>query len=450
MTRLQRCLLVLGLVTAVAACGDDTSGGEDPDDSNQSQQESYDGPTYHGDIAPMMDEHCTECHVPDDIAPFALETYDEVEATSTLSLNSMKNGTMPPWPPDDECADFQNHRGISEGEISTFEEWIDAGHPEGDPDEAPEDGGQDTGSEGIDGDPDLTVDWGFDYQPEPPEGSVDDYRCFVIEPDIEDDRYINLMHTRPDNAEIVHHMIAFSAPADAAGRIEDLEAEDDRPGYECFGTPRIDNAAWLSGWAPGETPTPFEDGHGVLLEEDAHVIVQMHYNTINDPQGTDRTEIDVYFVDEEEHAEPSELMMIPFPVTDLFLEAGDPNAEAHGTSPEIPSDLIVHGVFPHMHLLGTEIRVDGEGADGEQCLVDVPQWDFDWQGFYMYEEPVELADPVTLEMTCKYDNSPGNQPDGRSPQDVTWGDGTYDEMCLVILVVEVTPELRLLMEQMSG
>jgi hypothetical protein len=35
---------------------------------------------------------------------------------------------------------------------------------------------------------------------------------------------------------------------------------------------------------------------------------------------------------------------------------------------------------------------------------------------------------------CHYDNSPGNQPvvDGQRlpPRDVTWGEGTHDEMCL--------------------
>jgi hypothetical protein len=38
-----------------------------------------------------------------------------------------------------------------------------------------------------------------------------------------------------------------------------------------------------------------------------------------------------------------------------------------------------------------------------------------------------------LYIECEWDNSPANQPvfDGelRAPQDVTWGEGTYDEMC---------------------
>jgi hypothetical protein len=53
---------------------------------------------------------------------------------------------------------------------------------------------------------------------------------------------------------------------------------------------------------------------------------------------------------------------------------------------------------------------------------------------------MEPEDAITLE--CVYDNSAANQPVvggvPRTPQDVTWGEGTFDEMCLMYLGV-VTP-----------
>ncbi len=437
-----RGLLIFVFVAAVA-CGDDDSPGEENESENNSEVnntenhgEDYDGPTYYGDIEPMMQTHCTGCHIPDDIAPFPLETYEEVKATSAASHVTMTQGTMPPWPPDDECADFKDHRGMSAEEIETFADWMAADHPEGEPESGG--GGHNANSVDIDGEPDTTLDWGFDYDPQPPgEDSIDDYRCFVIDPDIDEDKFVNLVHTRPDNAEIVHHMIAYSAPADSADELADLEGEDDRPGYECFGGPRVSDAMWLSAWAPGEVPTRFEDGHGIRLEEDDKIVVQMHYNMVNDPEGVDRTELDLYFLDDDE--DPTELTMVPLPATDLHLEAGDPEAEAYVEGPEIPLPITVHGIFPHMHLLGTEIRVNAKTNDGDVCLIDVPSWDFDWQGFYMYEEPIELAAPSTVEMTCVYDNSADNQAPGRTPQDVYWGDGTYDEMCLAIFVLELPP-----------
>lgn len=431
--------MVLCVVVMLVGCGDsngEASGSNDPDDNHN--QEPVQGPTYYEDIEPLMQTHCTGCHVPDDIAPFPMQTYEEVKAISGASLLAMQVGTMPPWPPDDDCGDFKDSRGMSAEEIELFEEWIEAGHPEGDPDAG--EGGESSTSFQIDGQPDVTLDWGFDYEPQPPgEGGVDDYRCFVIDPEIDEDQFVSMVHTRPDNAEIVHHMIAYVAPGDEVDELEALEAEDERPGYECFGGPRVSDATWLAAWAPGEIPAPFEEGAGIRLQDDAKIVVQMHYNMVNDPDGVDRTEVDVYFVDEEEHPDPTELLMVPFPVSDLHIPAGDPEAMVSGEGPEIPFDLTIHGVFPHMHLLGTEIRVSADTAEGETCLIDIPRWDFDWQGFYMYEEPVELAPPSTVEMTCVYDNSADNQPDGRTPEDVSWGDGTYDEMCLAVFVVEVPP-----------
>ena len=446
-------LLVIGFLVATVACGDDEAGDNqndpqanqpdpnqpDENDPQSNEDEDYDGPTYYGDIKPMMEAHCTTCHVPDDIAPFPLQTYEEVSATAQLSLLAMNEGTMPPWPPDDECADFKNHRGISADEIALFEEWMDADHPRG---QAPEEADESTTDDEveIEGEVDVTLDWGFDYQPQPPgSDAVDDYRCFVVDPELDEDKFVNLVHTRPGNAEIVHHMIAYTAPASRADDLVALEEEDERPGYECFGGPRVSDAMWLSAWAPGEVPTPFEEGHGIRLEEGAQVVVQMHYNVVNDPDGTDRTELDLYFLDDQEFPEPVELAMVPLPGNDLFIEAGDPEAEFYVEGPELPIDVTVHGIFPHMHLLGTSIEVSVDTADGEVCLIDVPRWDFDWQGFYLYEEPIDLPAPSVAKMTCRYDNSESNQAPGRTPQDVYWGDGTYDEMCLAIFVVELPP-----------
>ncbi len=429
-------IVAVGLTVALVACGDDDSEG---DPENQAENhESYEGPTYYGDIKPLMEEHCTDCHVADAVAPFPLQTYESVKATAPLSLTTMESGTMPPWPPADDCGSFQGHRGIDADAIDIFQEWIDGDFAEGDADDSNE--SDESALVTPEGTPDLTLDWGFEYEPDPGgDDGIDDYRCFVIEPELDEDTFVSLVHTRPDNLEITHHMLAYIATSDQDDEIAALEAEDDDPGFECFGGPRVTEPELLAGWAPGAEPLPYEDGHGVRLPEDARLIVQMHYNMQNDPEGTDRTEFDLYFVDDEEHPDPTELVLIPQADLDLHIDAGDAEAEAGNTGPSIPVDLTMHGIAPHMHLLGTEIRAEASTGDGDICLIDVPDWDFDWQGFYLYEEPLELTAPIETTLTCRYDNSADNQPPGRSPQDVTWGDGTYDEMCLMYYIVERPP-----------
>ena len=86
-------------------------------------------------------------------------------------------------------------------------------------------------------------------------------------------------------------------------------------------------------------------------------------------------------------------------------------------------------VFPHMHLLGRSIAVHvRRGATSPSTLIDIPVWDFGWQGAYQFEQPVALAAGDTLSVDCAYNN------DGQArPSEVRYGPGASDEMCLAYL-----------------
>ena len=53
---------------------------------------------------------------------------------------------------------------------------------------------------------------------------------------------------------------------------------------------------------------------------------------------------------------------------------------------------------------------------------------------YRFKEPVQTNAGDEIRITCTWDNSAGNQPivDGQplEPRNITWGDSTFDEMCL--------------------
>lgn len=88
-----------------------------------------------------------------------------------------------------------------------------------------------------------------------------------------------------------------------------------------------------------------------------------------------------------------------------------------------------------MHELGKRQRSEIRHADASAtCVLDIPDWDFSWQGSYALREPVTLRSGDALWMGCTWDNSAANQPvvEGklRAPTDVAWGEGSSDEMCL--------------------
>lgn len=102
----------------------------------------------------------------------------------------------------------------------------------------------------------------------------------------------------------------------------------------------------------------------------------------------------------------------------------------------------VRTVTPHMHLLGRKMTVTATLPDGRQvCVVNVPDWDFHWQGTYTYRTPLALPLGTRIDLTARYDNSAENPENPNSPpRDVGWGETTTDEMCIAFLGVTLDAE----------
>jgi hypothetical protein len=114
-----------------------------------------------------------------------------------------------------------------------------------------------------------------------------------------------------------------------------------------------------------------------------------------------------------------------------------PGEPAYRTRDELtlPADMRMFGIFPHMHLLGKEVKVTAQQPDGTVTpLLWIDDWDFNWQMFYQYASPVLLPKGTRLVMECVHDNSAGNvRNPNQPPRRVTWGEQTTDEMAAVVL-----------------
>ena len=88
-------------------------------------------------------------------------------------------------------------------------------------------------------------------------------------------------------------------------------------------------------------------------------------------------------------------------------------------------------VTPHMHEMGKQIRVGIDRAGQDHCLVDVPDWDFNWQQFYMFQEPFLLQDNDAANVRCTWDNP--------TDEFVRWGSSTSDEMCIAYAYISDAP-----------
>lgn len=114
----------------------------------------------------------------------------------------------------------------------------------------------------------------------------------------------------------------------------------------------------------------------------------------------------------------------------------------------LPILVATLAVGTHMHYVGKDARFWIErnnptaGEPAEECLVQTPAWDFNWQRGYMFDVSISELPTISsgdkLRLECRYDNSMSNRfvaealaQEGLSaPHDVYLGEQTLDEMCL--------------------
>ena len=108
-----------------------------------------------------------------------------------------------------------------------------------------------------------------------------------------------------------------------------------------------------------------------------------------------------------------------------------------GSNPEEIEESIVMpvsarliNIYPHAHYLGKDLQIYVDHPDGiRQPLLRIPDWDFNWQGDYRFEEPPRIPAQSRVTMHYVYDNSAENPRNPFSPpRRVVRGYNSSDEM----------------------
>jgi len=394
-----------------------------------------DVPTFNREVVRILQAHCQTCHHTGDIAPFPLMTWADAHGRAADMKFMTRTRRMPPWKPAQSCGVFDNPRVLTRDEIDTIARWADNGAPEGNPADLPP--ALSFSSGWVLGQPDLVL---KTAQPYTPPAAGDMYRCFTLPTGLTADQYVSAIDVHPGDRQTVHHVIAF---IDTNGSSQQLDDADPEPGYPCFGGPGFTitnvNATTLGGWAPGARPVTLPDGVAMSLPANSRVVLQVHYHPHGPLPLPDQTEIGIYFA----KSKPSKLLRVLPLINDTFtIPPGDPNyrVTAEFTVPIVNTHIWL--IAPHMHLLGRKMQVQAAMPDGTtQCLIDIEDWDFNWQGMYRFKDAIAIPAGTRLSLEAYYDNSSENPRNPNSPpKPVSWGEATTDEMCIAFLGFTIDAE----------
>jgi copper type II ascorbate-dependent monooxygenase-like protein len=399
---------------------------------------SYDvGPvTYYKDVQPILAEHCQMCHVEGGIAPFALGTYDDARPTAALMAAATSQHIMPPWMPAQGCGDFRDARVITDEQIATIGAWSAQGAPAGDPNDAT------TTPPGSNSGPDLgapgaTLDPGADYHPN--DALTDDYHCTLIDPGLAAEQDLIGFNVHPGSTATVHHVLLFAVTSKNLAAVQAEDAAEAGPGWTCFGGTGVDATPVVGGWVPGSGATAFPAPTGIHLDAGTQIVMQIHYNLLTVKHVTDRTTADLFYSATPVLAQ-NRAAITPVANTTFVIPANTIKTVSADYAIGGALSFNLWGVVPHMHLHGTDIKVQIQHADGSStCAVEIPKWNFHWQQFYYYQQPTKVVPGDKVHLDCTFDNMAADEPiiNGAkmTSAPLRWGEKTTDEMCLNYLYV---------------
>jgi hypothetical protein len=364
----------------------------------ESQADSKAAVTFTKNVAPILYKSCAECHRPTGVAPMSLINYKEVRPWARSLKERVVDRSMPPWFADPKHGEFANNPSLSQEEIDTIVNWVDAGAPKGEDQDLPT---APKFTEGWEiGQPDLVLSM-KEEQAVPADGVIP-YLYFRIPTNFTEDRWVQAVEIKPGDPRVVHHVIAM---------VEDAQRN------------RISG---LGGITPNKRSVISPPGSARLVKAGAVIRLQMHYTTMG-VATKDRTSVGLIFAKER----PKIMLHGGNAMNTAFvIPAGAPSHEVRA-SRTFNEDTYLYSMMPHMHVRGKDFTYTAVYPDGRsEVVLSVPKYNFDWQLDYELKKPLFLPKGSRLDCVAHFDNSTKNKFNPDPSKDVRWGDQTWEEMMI--------------------
>jgi hypothetical protein len=430
------------------------------------------------EILPILEDHCALCHAP--AAPGSTHVLLSIAADAAANAFAIgqlvDQEKMPPWPASNLSVDFVGDHSLTEEQRNLVVQWSNEG---GGIDVLPDIPIKSSRLLATIPDPDLVV----TSSDGPYQGStdvLDDYRCVIFDPEVQKTEWILASHFEPDKLEVVHHGIFTLASSHYRAQAEALDGADSGVGWTCYGGTGLEERVsggyqfGFGGWAPGDPPDRSPEGYATPLRSGDFFIIQLHYH-FDDEAPPDLSRMLFDFANDEEidanggfyKTLTGQLFLGPAEipcyiedanplcnrdiamerVVDLYGPRGKlsnffnsqcgftPEDYAHMTDGTASSSCDRRVTAPgkivklagHMHELGLSIRLTlNPDTDTERILLDIPDWDFQWQFDYHPVEEIILKNDDIIRVDCSWNRE-------RAPYKavgyILWALGTGDEMC---------------------
>lgn len=383
------------------------------------------------DIASIIYNKCIECHRPNGIAPVEFTSYENAYDFRYWIQGAIVDGSMPPWLPNEDYRHFADEFFLTDEEEQKIIDWVNAGAPSGDLSQAPPLPPLPSGQSSLE-----SIDYVVAIEPYTLQSNQDEYRWFVIETNFTETVYVNKIEVIPGLKNVVHHA---DLSYDVTGQSLTNDLLDPLPGFNnSTGGPSY--SFYMNAWQPGANIAEYPEGWGIAVPPGADFVIEIHYG----PGGMgqiDSTVMNLEFIpsnEVEKAVKVAWLLSDSAPILldgPLFIPANQTRT-FHQKSAPLGEDMSLISICPHMHYLGKSYKVWAETPNGSIIpLIDIPEWDFNWQRYYSYPFIEHLPAGTILHSEGVYDNTTDNiHNPSNPPVNVYKGTKTTDEMFLCYFI----------------
>ena len=336
--------------------------------------------TFAEDVAPILRERCSACHVAGGPAPMPLTTAEETVPWGESIRLELVAGHMPPWSAISSGKRLRHAEGLTARELNVLLTWVTGGTPPGDAKSAP------VAAEARDwalGTPDLTL-------------------------------QLSEVAVAADQGEVTREIVV---PLDTAAR-RPLRAVDLRPGTRSLvrsARIAVRSAAANSGgtetliglWVPGDRPVALPSGTGFAVPGDADIVVTLRLKKTWEHEReamSDRSTLALYFADS--RATPV-----------VSRSVGSFSASPVGAIPagivttlQAPTRLLA--VYPTAAAAGARIVIEVTPKEGLLQRVLEFRAQRGWERRYWLEEPLDIPAGARFSMSVDPGQPLPAAPDG--------------------------------------
>jgi hypothetical protein len=407
---------------------------------------------FERDIVPIITNRCLTCHREKGIAPIELNSYAQLDKYRKNIILQVESGRMPPWPADQNYTKFVGQMCLRPGEKDTLISWLT---------NQTQNNTKSVSKEKIKiphtslpyPKPDTIISFGKRVFLKG--DGLDKFFLISIPHNFLQDTVIKSIAFFPGNYSKVHHVNGHLVQYDSIDinvprgtTVIPNDSLDPESAFTLMGLrnadgtfPTLTQSAF--NYLPGVLPINYPDGIGGFKTKKhcSFLLRDIHYGPAYSDT-SDISSIGIYFASKRPDRLTQEIQMGTLGITDIEPPLLIPaeSVKKFTTRYPVTKDLSVLTVNPHMHRLGWSFKAFAYNDKGDTIsLINIPKWDFNWQYFYTFVNPVHIPAGYVIQAVGEYNNTIHNPFNPfHPPKDVSERAGsmrTTDEMFQFILTV---------------